>query len=252
MKNLLATFFLSLSFISVFGQEMENESKTSVSRFIDYVKHEKKDEIAKLVEFPFERQYPLPSIKNRNEFLIRYNEVFDDRLIKMIINSKPDKDWSAVGWRGIMFLDGDIWLDYDGRLLAVNYQSEIETKRRSDLIEQERSKLHESIKAFDRPLHILETKKYRIRIDDLGENNFRYASWTLPAPMSEQPDIVIENGEIEFDGTGGNHSFIFKNKEYVYECSIIVMGEDNAPPALLTLHKGEKMILNQPAVIIKK
>jgi len=252
MRQIITAFFLSLNIVVAFGQEMTKEQQKIVINFIDCIKSQKKGKLITIISFPFDREYPIPSVKDGQEFLKRYNEIFDDKLTKMIVNSKPAKDWSAVGWRGIMLFNGEVWLDYDGRLIAVNYQSQTEQKKKEELIALEKSNLHESIRKFKKPVHILETVKYRIRIDDLGEYNYRYASWPLKSKISDKPDIIIENGECKFDGSGGNHSFVFKNGDYVYDCAIIVMGEDGSPPAYLTISKGDKEIFSQKADIVTK
>ena len=156
-----------------------------------------------------------------------------------------------MGWRGIMLLNGEVWLNSTGELIAVNYQSEFEKKRKEELIAVQKNSLHESLRNFKCPVCILETSKYRIRIDDMGNEKFRYASWKLQQSMSEKPELVILNGKVEFDGSGGNHSFIFKTGEYIYECGIVEMGEDDAPPAYLSITKGEKEIFSQNAKIKK-
>jgi hypothetical protein len=66
----------------------------------------------------------LPMVKTRAEFVKRHDEIFDKKLIEMISTSNPESDWSEVGWRGTMLFNGVLWL-YDGRLLAVNYQSRV-------------------------------------------------------------------------------------------------------------------------------
>jgi len=48
----------------------------------------------------------------------------------------------------------------------------------------------------------------------------------------------------------GNHTFRLKNKGYTYDYAIIVMGEEDAPPALLTIYKGSTMILSSKAEIL--
>ena len=252
MRRITITIFLTINLLTVFGQEMTKEQQKIVYDFIECIKNQKKEKLISKISFPFNREYPIPSIKNRQEFLDRYNEVFDDKLTKMIINSMPSKDWSAVGWRGIMLLNGDVWLDYDGRLIAVNYQSQIEAKKKEELINIEKSQLHESIKYFKKPVLILETAKYRIRIDDMGEGSYRYASWKLENKMNDKPDLIIQKGEYRPDGSGGNHSFEFTNGEYKYECAIIVMGEKDSPPAYLTIYQGDKEILSQKANIVTK
>jgi hypothetical protein len=232
--------------------QLKKEYQPLVIKFIELVKNNKKDAIANLVSFPFGREYPISSIKNKQEFIKRFDEIFDATLKNMIIQSKLATDWSDVGWRGIMLKDGEIWIDYDGKLIGVNYQSKFEKESRQNLIAVEKNTLHSSIKKFESPVHILETKNYRVRIDDLGNYNYRYSSWPISKSMNDKPDLIINNGEWIPDGSGGNHRFQFKNAEYIYDCSIIVLGEDNSPPAMLTIYKGEKEILSQNAKIVIK
>jgi hypothetical protein len=161
-------------------------------------------------------------------------------------------DWSEMGWRGIMFLDGDIWLDLDGRLIGVNYQSEIEKEKRESLLKIDKNSVHESIREFKAPVCILETSKFRIRIDDIGDYNYRYVSWPINSKMSDKPDIILLHGEFISEGSGGNHGYVFKNGDYSYDCEIIEMGEDDSPPALLIVSKGDKEVLSEKAQIVRK
>src|SRR5437879_3942031 len=97
-------FFALLIFGFQFSQaqELKKEYQIPISNFIECVKKDKKEAIAEMIAYPFERAYPIPPIKNKQEFIKRYNEIFDNRLITIIINSTPATDWSEVGWRGIM------------------------------------------------------------------------------------------------------------------------------------------------------
>ena len=184
------------------------------------------------------------------EFIKRYNEVFDSDLIHKISSSSPKLDWSAVGWRGIMLFNGEVWLDYDGRLIAVNYQSETEKIKRNNLIRLDKSKLHGSIKEFENPIQILKTAKNRIRIDDLGKGNYRYSSWPLKSKIGDKPELIIDKGEYIPEGSGGNHTFRFKNKGYIYDCHIFIIGEYNTPPALLVVYKGNIKISSNKATTV--
>jgi hypothetical protein len=252
MRKITIAVFLTLYIFVAIGQEMTKEEQKVVTDFIDCIKSQNKEKLISMISFPFDREYPIPSIKNGQEFLKRYNEIFDDTLTKMIVSSKPSTDWSTKGYRGIMLSNGEIWLDYDGSLIGVNYLSKYEENEKAGLIKLEKSEVHESIKEFKNPICILETTKYRIRIDQLGDGNYRYASWPLKSKMSDRPDIIIENGEYKPEGSGGNHSFVFRNGDYVYDCAIIVMGEDDAPPAYLTISKGDREIFSQKADIVTK
>src|ERR1043165_2254169 len=129
MRLLILSLFLMLICSFVQGQEMDSTNQKIVSDFIECIKYQNKEKLASKINFPLSREYPIPDIKNEQEIIKRYSEVFDDSLSKIIVNSQPSKDWSAVGWRGIMLLYGLVWLDYDGSLIAINYQSKIEEQK---------------------------------------------------------------------------------------------------------------------------
>jgi len=251
MKKTVALIIICFNLTLLSGQDLSIKNQKIVRNFIETVKTKNKDKICSLVRYPLTREYPIPEVKNKNELLKRFDEVFDIKLVNLILKSKVNTDWSDVGWRGIMLFDGEVWLDFDGKLIGVNYQSQFEKKKKEELIKIQRNSLHESLRVFKSPVCILETSKYRIRIDDMGNNKFRYASWRLQQNISEKPKMLLLDGKVEFDGSGGNHSYIFKSGKYTYECGIVEMGEDGAPPAYLTVTKGEKVIMSQNAIIKK-
>ena len=251
MKKTVALIIICFNLTLLSGQDLSIKNQKIVRNFIETVKTKNKDKICSLVRYPLTREYPIPEVKNKNELLKRFDEVFDIKLVNLILKSKVNTDWSDVGWRGIMLFDGEVWLDFDGKLIGVNYQSQFEKKKKEELIKIQRNSLHESLRVFKSPVCILETSKYRIRIDDMGNNKFRYASWRLQQNISEKPEMLLLDGKVEFDGSGGNHSYIFKSGKYTYECGIVEMGEDGAPPAYLAVTKGEKVIMSQNAIIKK-
>ena len=251
MKKTVALIIICFNLTLLSGQDLSIKNQKIVRNFIETVKTKNKDKICSLVRYPLTREYPIPEVKNKNELLKRFDEVFDIKLVNLIVKSKVNTDWSDVGWRGIMLFDGEVWLDFDGKLIGVNYQSQFEKKKKEELIKIQRNSLHESLRVFKSPVCILETSKYRIRIDEMGNNKFRYASWRLQQNISEKPEMLLLDGKVEFDGSGGNHSYIFKSGKYTYECGIVEMGEDGAPPAYLAVTKGEKVIMSQNAIIKK-
>ena len=138
IHKIITIFFLFTS-NSIFGQHTKYDG--IISKFISYIKDNDSESISKIVSFPFGRNYPIPDIKNENEFKVRYHEIFDDSLKKIIAESDIRKDWSEMGWRGIMLLNGIIWLDTDGKLTCVNYKSKYEHDNRIRLINQEKDLL---------------------------------------------------------------------------------------------------------------
>jgi hypothetical protein len=234
-----------------FSQNLKPEYQKFVKSFIANVKSNNKEGVAGFISFPLGRNYPIPNVKNKADFLKRYDQIFDSTLKNEIIKSDPAKDWSEVGWRGIMLNQGTLWIDTDGKIISINYQSQAEKDLSNKLIAAEKAKLHPSIAKFKVPEYILETSKFRIRIDDLGNNNYRYASWSIKQKMSEKPDLVITNGKWIPDGSGGNSYFDFKKGDYLYRCYIIVLGTNDSPPATLTISQNNKNILEQDAVIVE-
>lgn len=249
--NLFLVLVLFLGgFVS--GQTVKPEYQKCIKSFIDSIKSDKKDAIAALVAYPLKREYPIPDVVDKADFIKRYDEIFDSVLKNEIVKSDPSKDWYDMGWRGIMLNKGNVWMDFDGRLTSINYQSEAEIDLKKKLIAAQKKELDSSIAFFQKPICVLETAKFRIRIDNLGNENYRYASWPIDKAMSEKPDLIIYRGNLVMEGSGGNHQYEFKKENYTYECAFIVAGEKDAPPAKLTIYQGDKVILMQNAKIIAK
>ena len=211
-----------------------------------------KEAISKRIKYPLKRETPIPSVKNKADFIKRYNQIFDAVLIGKITKSNPAKDWSEMGWRGIMLNEGDLWVDTDGKITAINYQSKAEEQLKNSLIANQKKTVNSSLSKFKEPVAILETSKFRIRIDDLGNNNFRYASWSIKNKMTDKPDLIIENGVFIADGSGGNHHYEFKKGDFRYECHFTVLGEKNSAPATLIIYQLGKQILSQNAKIVSR
>lgn len=252
-KKLQIAFTLLILNLSIaLGQELPKKYQVMVSRLIDNIRSENKSAVADLINYPLYREYPIPSVKSKQEFIRRYSEIIDENLKQIIIISMPAKDWSKMGWGGFMLSNGKLWLNENGQVIAINYQSNVEKALLDKLILADKKSIHPSISKYYKPVYVLETSKFRIRIDDLGNSKFRYSSWSKTKSMSDKPDLILCNGNMEYDGSIGNQNFIFENGEYIYKCMIIVTREENSPPAILSIQKGEKEILSQDAKIVKK
>ncbi|WMS93768.1 hypothetical protein RB215_10880 [Pseudoalteromonas sp. HL-AS2] len=204
--------------------------------------------ITSLVYYPLKRRYPIPDIKDEAELINRFDEVFDDELTAVIASSNIDTDWDSVGWRGIMLNNGVMWVDTAGKIIAVNTQNAKEQALAKSLIKQGKQSLHASINTFEKPVLDWKTANYHIRVDDLGDHNFRYAVWGIDKKPSDKPDMVLLNGDITFEGSGGNHNYTFKNGRYSYVLQVTIIGCDTSPPGWLEVYKGDELLLAEDVI----
>ena len=113
-----------------------------------------------------------------------------------------------------------------------------------------RKHLYFELRNFDNEIVFMQTNKFKILLDYLSDGSIRYASWSKDKNISEKPDLILKNGILKYDGTGGNHSYIFKNYNYTYECVINVIVPDSYPDAFLDIYKGNENISRQRAEFI--
>ncbi len=118
------------------------------------------------------------------------------------------------------------------------------------MIEQERETLYSGLREFLFPVLDWETKSYKIRIDYLGEYEYRYASWSMDKETSEKPNLVLYQGILIPDGSGGNRYYEFHNGEYKYVVYIWYLGTENTPQGDLSVYKNDQLILRES--VIKK
>lgn len=251
MKYNILFFFLLISSIAFSQNEKLDKIKTdNIQNVITLFQTKNIDGISKIVNYPLHREYPIPDVKNDTDFKKRFNQIFDAKIINQISNSKKEQ-WSEVGWRGIMFSDGDVWINENGKIIAVNYQSPFETNQKNNIIINEKKNLYPSLRNFRIPVYKFHTKNYLIRIDQLDNGSHRYASWKLGKKEYTKPDLLLTNGELQFDGSGGNHTITFKKGEFSYIIYRGIIGEKDAAEIDLTVEKNNKVILQQDGKLIQ-
>lgn len=249
MKYRILILLMLIFNLSFAQNELDKNEIQSIQKLIKLFQTKNVDGISKIISYPLNREYPIPAVKNEADFKKRFNMIFDQKLIGIITSSKIDQ-WSEVGWRGIMLDRGDLWIETDGTITALNYQSEFETKQKKDLIAKQKTKLHASLKSFLVPVYKFKTKNYLIRIDEQVNNKYRYASWKIGNSESSKPDLILTDGEWENDGTGGNHTITFKKGEFNYIIYRGIIGEKNSAEISLTVEQKGKIILQQDGKLL--
>jgi hypothetical protein len=213
---------------TLFSQSiLEKKYQDIIRPFWNAVQNNDRKTIIDLIHYPLKRQYPIPQINNNLEMNERYETLFDETLLNIIKNSSIETDWTNMGWRGIMLGNGKVWIDYDGKIIAVNYQSPQETELMKNIIIEIKNYLHKSLIDFVQPVLSCKTENYKFRIDLLDNNyNYRLSIWSKDKEQSDIPDMVLSNGERIPDGSGGNHLYVFNDKfQYILSIDILTACE---------------------------
>lgn len=250
MKYKILILLLLICNLSFAQNDLDKTEIENIQKLINLFKTNNVDGITKIISYPLSREYPIPAVKNGADLKKRFNQIFDKKIIDIISNSKIDQ-WSEVGWRGIMLNRGDIWIESHGKITALNYQSSFETAQKNSLINHDKKKLHSSLKSFKSPTYKIKTKSYLIRIDELANGKYRYASWKIGKPETSKPDLILSNGELKFDGSGGNHTITFTKGEYQYNIYRGIIGEKDAAEISLTVEQNGKIILQQDGKLLE-
>lgn len=255
---------LSFNYNFAYSQiELDDFQKTAIHSMLDAFKDGDKDYIAEsLVRYPLKRSYPIPNINNASEMIVRFNEVFDKNLTEKIINSEIGQ-WTIVGWRGIMLDNGIVWLNEEtGQITAVNHESNYEKQLREKLVIKEKDNLHSSLKEYKAPLYKIVTDNYLIRIDLLGNNLYRYASWKVDHStkyalwdtgriMATKPDIILKQRDAqETSGTLRTIYLAFKSGNYTYTITEPMVRGDYSDKeyyrnVVLEVNDGKNIVLTE-------
>lgn len=247
-KRILRSALLGAAcFVTINVNAVEEWHQEQVTLIVNSFKNNDTDAIVNLIRYPLPRKSPIPSIDSKEEMRQQLNLVFDKELFVKIANSNINSDWESMGSRGIMLGNGAVWLNDEGLIIAVNHQSQAEIDLTSKINKSVRKQVHSSLKNFKKPEILWQTEKFLVRVDDLGGDVYRYASWSLPAEISDKPDLIL-TGRKEYSGSAGNHEHIFKKGKYEYKCVIRYVSHTSALPMALEVHKKDKLILNQAVV----
>ena len=218
----------------------DDEIRDAISQFMRTFRYGARDDLANHIQFPLRREYPIPPIE-RDEFLTRYEEVFDQEITTFISDSSP-RDWRLDAYNILLWDEerriGVSLSPYAIPAAHVRWIASSERERgererllqlRNTLRVRERSQLHGSLHEYESPVLEWGTAAYRVRVDRLDNGEYRYAAWPSDGSHSEEPDLVIGGGRhymaastcgtetTRLHGFAGGEVFGFANGEYLYE-----------------------------------
>ena len=230
------------------GADVAAKSRESVTGFRQAVGTGDPRMISQWVRYPLSRRYPLRPIEDAKDCMARFTELLPAPFLAQVAASS-DGDWQQVGFRGVMFDSGRVWLDDQQRMRALNRSSEAEIARRDGIVERDRIALVASLQEYDEPVLRWQTKTYRLRIDRMGDGQLRFTSWRRGSPLDAMPDLELLSGVHEFDGSGGNHHYEWKDGERSYRCVITLLGSYESEPFELEVRRGKEVLQSEAGAV---
>ncbi len=201
-------------------------------------------QFASAVNYPLERPYPLPDIKDSAE-MVRYYPTLIDDSIKSVVTQSPDSLWAEDGWRGWTLDQGEyFWIDA-GKVYKVNYISRREKDILDSLRSEEISTLDPSLrKGWVPVLCIIDStsgKIFRIDSDEtITPPQYRLAGYSEDSDLSGLPSLVLY-GNLDVDGTMETRLFHFEDSvgtQATYSPDII--SEEDTVQEIQVLRHGKR------------
>ena len=218
--------FLAFALCHVlFAQEANTSIQTDkIASLIQVIKTGNRRKIVGLIKYPLRRDYPLNSVPNYQACLKRFDEVFDKVFLEELTNCNLQEDWREMGWRGIMFKNGSLWLDFDYKIIAVNHETSVSQRLRAKAIAQQKMRLPESLRDFDRPELEWKTSLYLVRVDRKGED-YRLAIRDAKSPSKILR--TLHNGVLHFDGNMGSYFIDWQSEGRTHRVFSDISNEDD-------------------------
>lgn len=100
---------------------------------------------------------------------------------------------------------------------------------------------------------IIKTKKFKVRIDKQPNGNYLYQSWGANTKITAKPSMIISNGELIPDGSGGNYYFEFNNNGTLYQVwrNYLTDSPKKAPYTLVVIGENGETLVRQDAQVVK-
>ncbi|MDQ0782377.1 hypothetical protein [Chryseobacterium sp. W4I1] len=118
------------------------------------------------------------------------------------------------------------------------------------------SKVSDEVQPFQKipKTVIIKTKKFKIRIDKQPNGKYLYQSWAANAKITSKPSMIISDGELIPDGTGGNYYFSFINKGFTYQVwrNYLTDSASKAPYTLSVSDENGNEVVNQDGFVVKQ
>ena len=198
--------------------------KTKLAKAIQCIAENDAEGFASRCHYPVNINSIDKIVDTPEEMVQLFNILFPEDQ-RQLFKNKNENDWEEMGWRGIMYSDGDFWDEnFDGKISAINYSSKETERLEEKKKEMASSCLHPSLQNKDWEI----TQSYKcdngiiFRIDYRAKDEkYRFLLFEQGKSFNEIPNYVMygeysnnDNG-YHFSDDNGNSAVFYKFTVYI-------------------------------------
>lgn len=138
---------------------LDSLTQAFIEEFTEKVRKDDRKAVAQMISYPLYQPYPLKHIQNAKELIKHYDRVFP-HWHRQALDTSTISDWSGMGWRGVMFRNGDIWIDmFDNGVLVRSIHSDVHDNHLMTQDVEEARKREREMMGIDSP-HLIPFAAY--------------------------------------------------------------------------------------------
>lgn len=223
--------------LQVFGEKDKHKFQAFDTTFRISLKNNDPATLVSVVEFPLRLNYApgvSVSIDTPATLQAKFQEAFPLKVRDAVLNE--DSTQVSCGYDGVSYANGTVWVEDLGESTATaNYFVIV-----VNLPQDPNAKLPSRKGRVD---FVCNTGKHHIVVDEPEADKPRYRSWDTPHTVADKPDMQIDVGLYDYQGTGlcGHDVWEFKKGDIEFDVSGLGCYEDSSEPP--SGAKGELLIL---------
>jgi hypothetical protein len=86
------------------------------------------------------------------------------------------------------------------------------------------------------------------RVFDNGDPEYRLILWDGDKEELDVPELIINDGTLHLDGSGGNYYYQFLHRDLIYRCHVIWLGTEDSPPGYFVILSDKTELLREPVL----
>lgn len=223
-------------------EHLLEEYKDAIRKFQEDVKSKDREKIASHFKYPFDLGYPLPEIKDVDDFLSRYELIFDNVIEEEIIYSNAWSYWNGITCNSGHLLFGKV--DNDNLIItSFSTHPAAYYKAMKEEINIQRQRVHPSLRNYQRPIVVAKAESCIFRVDEIIPGELRLSFWKKGKTMKDAPDYVNQKGFISQVGSSGTPDWLFVNGKDTVWVGFMSFG-NSADYYALKRFSGEKTFMD--------